>query len=121
MRRVAPAGVAAAEAAAGLTWVGEVVAGPPGVEWRGAAGAGRWRGFEHWRRAAGAEAGAGSSSEPARARAHTGRADTSRAKTTIRSAALNSGWHAVRTSRSYDTRRVTQVAVGATMRVRSTR
>jgi thiamine-monophosphate kinase len=44
---VAPADVAAAEAAAGLTWVGEVIAGPPGVEWRGAPGAAAWRGFEH--------------------------------------------------------------------------
>ena len=34
--------------AAGLTWVGEVVAGAPGVSWRGApSGARDWRGFEH--------------------------------------------------------------------------
>jgi thiamine-monophosphate kinase len=44
---VAPREVAAAEAAAGLTWLGEVVAGPPGLEWRGAPGASAWRGFEH--------------------------------------------------------------------------
>jgi thiamine-monophosphate kinase len=45
---VAPEDCAAAEAAAGLTWIGEVVAGPPDVEWRGApSDAGGWRGFEH--------------------------------------------------------------------------
>jgi thiamine-monophosphate kinase len=45
---VAPDDRAAAEAAAPLTWVGEVVAGEPGVEWRGApSGAAGWRGFEH--------------------------------------------------------------------------
>ena len=45
---VDPADRAAAEAAAGLTWVGEVLAGAPGIEWRGAPrGAGAWRGFEH--------------------------------------------------------------------------
>jgi thiamine-monophosphate kinase len=45
---VAPADRAAAEAAAGLTWIGTVAAGEPGVEWRGAAsGATAWRGFEH--------------------------------------------------------------------------
>jgi len=38
---------AAAEAAAPLTWVGEVAAGSTGVDWRGASGAGGWRGFEH--------------------------------------------------------------------------
>jgi thiamine-monophosphate kinase len=33
---------------AGLTWIGEVVEGAPGVEWRGApSGADAWRGFEH--------------------------------------------------------------------------
>jgi thiamine-monophosphate kinase len=33
---------------AGLTWVGEVVEGAPGVEWRnGPSGADAWRGFEH--------------------------------------------------------------------------
>ncbi|MDP9259284.1 MAG: thiamine-phosphate kinase, partial [Actinomycetota bacterium] len=36
------------EAAAGLTWIGEVAEGPPDVTWRGAAlGAERWRGWEH--------------------------------------------------------------------------
>ena len=31
-----------------LTWIGEVLAGEPGVDWRGAPrGAGAWRGFEH--------------------------------------------------------------------------
>jgi thiamine-monophosphate kinase len=45
---VAPAGRAAAEAAAALTWVGEVRAGEPSLTWRGAPrGAGAWRGFEH--------------------------------------------------------------------------
>jgi thiamine-monophosphate kinase len=44
---VAPEDVAAAEAAAPLTWIGEVVEGEPGVEWRGAPGAEGWRGFEH--------------------------------------------------------------------------
>ena len=39
---------AAAEAAAALTWVGEVRAGEPALTWRGAPrGAGAWRGFEH--------------------------------------------------------------------------
>jgi len=34
--------------AVGLTWVGEVTAGPAGVDWRGApSGARDWRGFEH--------------------------------------------------------------------------
>ncbi len=34
--------------AAGLTWVGEVVAGAPEVRWRGApSGARDWHGFEH--------------------------------------------------------------------------
>ena len=33
---------------AGLTWVGEVVAGAPGLEWLGAPpGADAWRGYEH--------------------------------------------------------------------------
>jgi len=33
---------------AGLTWIGEVVAGPPGVVWRGAPpGSEAWRGYEH--------------------------------------------------------------------------
>ena len=32
----------------GLTWIGEVVAGPVGVEWLGAPpGAEAWRGYEH--------------------------------------------------------------------------
>jgi thiamine-monophosphate kinase len=45
---VAPEARAAAEAAAGLTWIGEVVAGSPAVAWRAApAGAAAWRGFEH--------------------------------------------------------------------------
>ena len=44
----APADRAAAEAAAELTWIGEVVAGDPGLEWRGApSDASGWRGFEH--------------------------------------------------------------------------
>jgi len=34
--------------AVGVTWIGEVLAGPAGVEWRGGpSGAGGWRGFEH--------------------------------------------------------------------------
>jgi len=45
---VAPGDRAAAEAAAPLTWVGEVVAGAPELEWRGGpSGAAGWRGFEH--------------------------------------------------------------------------
>jgi thiamine-monophosphate kinase len=45
---VAPADREAAEAAAPLTWVGEVVTGPARVEWRGGgSGAAAWRGFEH--------------------------------------------------------------------------
>jgi len=45
---VDPADRAAAEAAAPLTWIGEVSTGAPGVEWRGApSGAAGWRGFEH--------------------------------------------------------------------------
>jgi thiamine-monophosphate kinase len=44
----APADRAAAEAAADVTWIGEVVAGEPGVEWRRApSDAHTWRGFEH--------------------------------------------------------------------------
>jgi thiamine-monophosphate kinase len=40
----------AATAAAGLTWIGEVVSGAPDVRWRGApSGAAAWRGFEHGR------------------------------------------------------------------------
>ena len=43
---VPPERRAAAEAAAeDLTWVGEVVAGPPEVRWRG--GSADWRGWEH--------------------------------------------------------------------------
>jgi len=45
---VAPECREAAEAAAGLTWIGEVSAGAPAVAWRGApSGAAAWRGFEH--------------------------------------------------------------------------
>jgi thiamine-monophosphate kinase len=46
---VPPAARAAAEAAAGLTWIGEVVAGgDEPLAWSGApAGAAAWRGFEH--------------------------------------------------------------------------
>ena len=34
--------------APGLTWIGDVVAGEPGVEWLGAPpGANAWRGYEH--------------------------------------------------------------------------
>jgi thiamine-monophosphate kinase len=45
---VAPRDRAAAEAAAPLTWIGEVEAGEPHLEWRGApSGAAGWRGFEH--------------------------------------------------------------------------
>jgi thiamine-monophosphate kinase len=37
-----------AHADAGLTWIGEVVEGEPGVEWLGAPpGAEAWRGYEH--------------------------------------------------------------------------
>jgi thiamine-monophosphate kinase len=43
-----PADRAAAEAAAELTWIGEVLPGAPGIEWRGAPrGAAAWHGFEH--------------------------------------------------------------------------
>jgi thiamine-monophosphate kinase len=45
---VAPADRAVAEAAAPLTWIGEVVAGEAGVDWRGApSDASAWHGFEH--------------------------------------------------------------------------
>jgi thiamine-monophosphate kinase len=45
---VPPERRAAAEAAAGITWIGEVAEGAPAVEWRGApSGAAGWRGFEH--------------------------------------------------------------------------
>ena len=41
--------VARSRDVAGLTWIGEVVEGPPGVSWRGAPpGADAWRGYEHW-------------------------------------------------------------------------
>jgi thiamine-monophosphate kinase len=45
---VAPEGRDAAEAAADVTWIGEVLAGAPAVDWAAApSGAGAWRGFEH--------------------------------------------------------------------------
>ena len=45
---VPPERRAAAEAAADLTWIGEVTEGDPEVAWRGApSGAAAWRGFEH--------------------------------------------------------------------------
>jgi thiamine-monophosphate kinase len=45
---VAPADRERAEAATPLTWVGQVLPGPPGLEWAGAAeGAADWRGYEH--------------------------------------------------------------------------
>ncbi len=45
---VPPDRAASAESVAELTWIGEVVAGEPGVDWRGAPpGADAWRGFEH--------------------------------------------------------------------------
>jgi thiamine-monophosphate kinase len=45
---VAPPDRAAAEAAAPLTWIGEVEAGAPDLEWRGGpSDAAGWRGFEH--------------------------------------------------------------------------
>jgi thiamine-monophosphate kinase len=45
---VAPDDRAAAEAAAPLTWIGEVAAGAPELVWHGApSGAATWRGFEH--------------------------------------------------------------------------
>ena len=40
---VAPEDRAAAEAAAPLTWVGAVAAGPPGVTWSGPHDAGAWK------------------------------------------------------------------------------
>jgi thiamine-monophosphate kinase len=43
---VPPEARATAEAV-GLTWVGRVAAGAPGVAWPGAASADRWRGYEH--------------------------------------------------------------------------
>ena len=40
--------VCASDDVGGLTWIGEVVEGPPGVSWRGAPpGAESWRGYEH--------------------------------------------------------------------------
>ncbi len=45
---VAPERQEEAEAAAAITWIGEVAAGPAALEWRGApSGATAWRGFEH--------------------------------------------------------------------------
>jgi thiamine-monophosphate kinase len=45
---VPPERRAEAEAAAALTWIGEVAEGAPALEWRGApGGAATWRGFEH--------------------------------------------------------------------------
>jgi thiamine-monophosphate kinase len=45
---VAPDRRAAVEAAAAITWIGEIAAGEPALEWRGApGGATSWRGFEH--------------------------------------------------------------------------
>jgi thiamine-monophosphate kinase len=45
---VAPGDRSAAEAAAPLTWIGEVAAGEPALEWRGGpSDAAGWRGFEH--------------------------------------------------------------------------
>jgi thiamine-monophosphate kinase len=45
----APAGCRrAVEAAAEVTWVGTVRAGPPVVRWAGAPDSAAWRGFEHW-------------------------------------------------------------------------
>ena len=43
-----PLGARRAAEAAGLSWIGEVVAGSPGVSWRNApSGADGWRGYEH--------------------------------------------------------------------------
>ncbi len=43
-----PDRAATAESVAELTWIGAVVEGEPGVEWRDAPpGADAWRGFEH--------------------------------------------------------------------------
>jgi len=45
---VAPRDRGAAEVAADISWIGEVVAGEPGVDWaRAPSGAAAWRGFEH--------------------------------------------------------------------------
>ena len=45
---VPPAAREAAAAAGSLTWIGEVIAGEPGLSWRGApSDAAAWRGFEH--------------------------------------------------------------------------
>ncbi len=68
----------------------------------------------------------GASSAPARigarsAQVGSGSARSSRPNTTIRWAALYSGWQAVSTSRSWPTRRVTSVAVGGTILRLSTR
>ena len=37
----------AADGAAPVTWIGRALDGPPGLAWRGAASAARWRGYEH--------------------------------------------------------------------------
>ena len=44
---VPPERRAAAEEAAGVTWIGRATAGVPGVGWRGDPSAAAWRGFEH--------------------------------------------------------------------------
>jgi thiamine-monophosphate kinase len=44
---VPPERRAAAEEAAGVTWIGRATAGMPGVGWRGDPSAASWRGFEH--------------------------------------------------------------------------
>jgi hypothetical protein len=63
----------------------------------------------------------GARAAPNRTDAYTGFARCSRPNTTIRCAALYSGWQAVSTSRSWPTRRVTSVAVGGTIICFSTR
>jgi thiamine-monophosphate kinase len=42
-----PEARAAAETAAGVTWIGRATTGVPGVGWRGDPSAAAWRGFEH--------------------------------------------------------------------------
>jgi thiamine-monophosphate kinase len=44
---VGPGARAAAEAAADLTWIGSVAAGPPALAWTGGGRSAGWRGFEH--------------------------------------------------------------------------
>jgi thiamine-monophosphate kinase len=44
---VAPEARDAAEAAAGVSWIGRATAGVPGVGWRGDPSAADWRGYEH--------------------------------------------------------------------------